>query len=345
MEDLKLALLGFGNAAQAFAEMLMEKEEEIRQVYGRGVRVTAITAPSKGTILDSQGIDLKKVLADARSAGRFAEDTAGLCTRNTLQVIEQADCDAVCELTPLYIEDGQPAIDHIRRAFQCGKHVVSANKGPIAWAYDELKQEAEEKGLMFFYETTVMDGTPVFNLVEKTLKFCRVTEVSGILNSTTNYILEELAAGKEYGEILEAGKKLGFIEADPAMDIDGFDAAAKVTALLNVLMNAGITPADVDRTGIGDITAEDIRKAAERGKVIKLLCEGRRTENGIAARVKPVEVDQSDMLASIDSTTSVVSITTDLMGKLSVIEHQPDLRQTAYGIFGDVIRLLDGQQR
>ena len=153
------------------------------------------------------------------------------------------------------------------------------------------------------------------------------------------------AAGKEYGEILEAGKKLGFIEADPAMDIDGFDAAAKVTALLNVLMNAGITPADVDRTGIGDITAEDIRKAAERGKVIKLLCEGRRTENGIAARVKPVEVDQSDMLASIDSTTSVVSITTDLMGKLSVIEHQPDLRQTAYGIFGDVIRLLDGQQR
>lgn len=344
MRDLKLAVLGFGNAGQAFASMLAAKDAEIREKYGRGVRVTAIVTRSKGTIVDGNGIDLLKACGDIEACGRFADDTQGLCGLDAFDVLDTADYDAVCELTPLNIFTGQPAIDHIKRAFARGKHVVSANKGPIAWAFDALSAMAREKNCMFFYETTVMDGTPVFNLAEHTLKLCRVTEVSGILNSTTNYILEELAAGKPYDEILAAGKKLGFIEADPSMDIDGYDAAAKITALLNVLMAAHLTPDQVDRTGIGGITAETIRDAAQRGKVIKLLCSGKRLEDGrIQASVRPVEVERGDMLATIDSTTSVVSITTDLMGKLSVIEHAPEIQQTAYGIFGDVLRVLEGE--
>ena len=344
MGDLKLALLGFGSAGQAFARMLSEKEDEIRKTYGRGVRVTAIVTRSKGTVVDPSGIDLVKACGDIDACGRFADGTPGLCGLSAFDVLRDADYDAVCELTPLNIFTGQPAIDHIKAAFARGKHVVSANKGPIAWAFDELSAMAAEKGCLFFYETTVMDGTPVFNLVEHTLKLCRVTEVSGILNSTTNYILEELAAGKAYEDILAAGKALGFIEADPSMDVDGYDAAAKVTALLNVLMKAHLTPDKVDRTGIAGITAETIKEAAGRGKVIKLLCKGGLTEDGsIQASVKPVEVDRNDMLAAIDSTTSVVSITTDLMGKLSVIEHAPEIQQTAYGIFGDVLRVLEGE--
>lgn len=341
MEELKLALLGFGNAAQAFAELLLEKDEQIRRVYNRGVKVTAVTAPSKGTILSSRGIDLKRALADVRAFGRFSQDTEGFCRADTFQVIEEADCDVVCEMTPLNIATGQPAIDHIRQAFRRGRHVVTANKGPVAWAFEELKSCAEENGLQFFYETTVMDGTPVFNLVEDTLKFCRVTEVSGILNSTTNYILEELAKGRMYDDILQSGRALGFVEADPSMDVEGFDAAAKITALLNVLMRAGITPEAVDRTGIGGITEEKIREATARGKVIKLLCKGSLADGNVRAWVKPVEIDRTDMLASVNSTTSVVSITTDLMGTLSIVEHEPDLRQTGYGVFSDVIRVLD----
>lgn len=341
MNDLKLALLGFGNAGQAFARMLCEKQQEIEAAYGRGVIVTAIATNSKGTIVDDAGIDLIKACTDVEQRGKFASETRGLCDLTTFEVIEQADYDAICELTPLDIFTGQPAIDHIKAAFARGKHVISANKGPIAWAFDELSAMAEAKGLQFFYETTVMDGTPIFNLAEHTLKFCKITEVSGILNSTTNYILEELAAGKEYDAVIEAGKKLGFIEANPAMDIEGYDAAAKVTALLNVLMKAGITPDDVDRTGIEHITVEDIKAAAGRGKVIKLLCRGSLVDGEVQASVKPVEVEQCDMLASVDSTTSIVSITTDLMGKLSVIEHAPEIEQTAYGIFGDVIRVLE----
>lgn len=344
MKDLKLALLGFGNAGRAFAKMLTDKMPEIRQCYGRGVLVTAVSTGSRGAVINEDGIDLRKAWTDIENTGAFAADTPGLCSLDSLQVIAQADCDAVVEMTPLNIFTGQPAISHIKSAFEKGCHVVSANKGPIAWAFDELKAMAEEKGLCFFYETTVMDGTPVFNLTEHTLKFCKVTEVSGILNSTTNYILEEMALGKEYDAILEAGKKLGFIEADPAMDIEGYDAAAKVTALLNVLMHAGITPEDVDRTGIEHITVADIEEAADRGKVIKLLCRGTLEGGRVKASVKPVEVDRGDMLASIDSTTSVVSITTDLMGKLSVIEHAPEIEQTAYGVFGDIVRVLDAEK-
>ena len=341
MNELKLALLGFGSVGQAFSKMLVEKQEDIKAAYGRGVIVTAIAGRSKGNIIDPEGIDLLKVCADVEATGRFDPETKGFCQIETMDLVAQADYDAICEMTVLDIFTGQPAINHIKTAFDRNKHVVTANKGPIAWAFDELDGIAKEKGLGFFYETTVMDGTPIFNLVEHTLKLCKVTAVSGILNSTTNFILEGLAAGTPYDEIMEEGRRLGFVEADPTMDTHGYDAAAKVTALLNVLMRAGITPEDVDRKGIEDITVEDIQAADARGKVIKLLCEGRLEDGKVVASVKPVEVDKTDMLASVDSTTSVVSITTDLMGKVSVTEHAPEIEQTAYGVFGDVLRVLE----
>ena len=357
----KLALLGFGNAGQAFAEMLLEHEEEIDAAYGAKVIVTAIATGSRGNLMwnpagsgetceardgsacsgSDGGIDLRRALADARSAGgKFTDETA-LTSMTTMDMVEQADYDILVEMTPLNIRTGQPATDHIRGAFRRGKHAVTANKGPVAWAYRQMRDMAKEAGVRFCYETTVMDGAPVFNLAEHTLRLAKVTEVSGILNSTTNFILEELAAGAEYEDIMKRGREMGFIEADSAMDIEGYDAAAKITALLNVLMDAGMTPDQVDRKGIEDITAEDVREADSRGKVIKLLCRGWRDEDGVVrASVRPSEVDRSDMLASIDSTTSIVSITTDLMKKLSVVEHQPEIRQTAYGIFGDVLRVI-----
>ena len=345
MKTLKVAMLGFGNAGSAVGRLLADKHDEIMEKYDCDVKVTAIVTGKRGSVVDPEGIDLSKV-CKAGATGAFPEDIRGLGAVSALDVVKNADYDLVCEMTPLNIFSGEPAITHIKEAFGRKKHVITANKGPIAWAYDELSQMAAENGCMFFYETVVMDGTPVFNLTEHTLKMCKVTEVSGILNSTTNYIIEELAKGRDYDSIMESGRRLGFVEADPAMDIEGYDAAAKVTALLNVLMKAGITPDMVERTGIENITADDIKKAASRGKVIKLLCSGKLEDDGrVTASVKPVEVEMGDMLASIDSTTSVVSITTDLMGKISVIEHAPEIEQTAYGVFGDIIRVVEGIQQ
>jgi len=340
VKQKKLALLGFGNAGQAFAEMLLKKHDKIKEKYGYDVIVTAIATNTKGNLINPAGIDLTKTLSDLEKCGKFCNEDE-LTDMTTLQIVAEADYDVAVEMTPLNIFTGQPAIDHIETAFGRQKDVITANKGPAAWKFSVLKKMAEDKGCKFFYETTVMDGTPVFNFVEKTLQLAEVTEVSGILNSTTNFILEEMAAGTPYDDIMQRGCELGFVEADPAMDIEGYDAAAKITALLNVLMDAGITPDMVERKGIEDITVEDIKAAESRGNVIKLLCKGKKNADGtVVATVKPEEVPKSDMLASIDSTTSVVSITTDLMKKVSVVEHQPEIEQTAYGVFGDLLRVL-----
>lgn len=336
----KLALLGFGNAGQAFAKLLMEKHDEIIEKYGFDVMVTAIATNSKGNLVCADGIDLAKALSDLEESGKFRDENC-LVDKNTLEIVSEADYDVLVEMTPLNIFTGQPAISHIETAFSRRKDVITANKGPVAWNFSQLSKIARDNNLKFYYETTVMDGTPVFNLVDKTLMMAKVTEVSGILNSTTNFILEELAKGAEYDDIMSRGRSMGFIEADPAMDIEGYDAAAKITALLNVLMEADITPDMVDRKGIEDITVEDIKAADKRGNVIKLLCKGIRDEKGnVKASVKPEEVPKSHMLASIDSTTSVVSITTDLMKTVSIIEHEPEIEQTAYGVFGDLLRVL-----
>ncbi len=344
MNRLKLAILGFGNAGQAFAQLILAKKEQIQREYGMDLCVVAITTKSRGCLLDEEGIDLEKACTDLKNQGTFDKAWDCYTLVESIDVAKTVDYDVLIELTPLDIFSGQPAIDHLKSALNRGKNVITANKGPIAWAFKELKELAQAKKALFYYETTVMDGTPIFNLYDETLRMCQVLEVSGILNTTTNFMLEELAKGKNYDEVLTEGKRRGFIEADPTMDIEGYDAAAKLTALLNVLMDANITPPDIDRKGIEDITAEDIEAARVRGNVIKLYCRGRRVDGKIVGEVKPIEVSKADLLSNIDGTSSVVSIVTDLMGKLSIVEHDPEIEQTAYGIFSDLLRTIKNLQ-
>lgn len=373
MRTLKIAMLGFGNAGRAFARILLDKHQQIKQDYGCDIQTAAIVTGSRGTLLSpagfpadavpsqippesdgqdvtsqgaisqgvtSQGIDLAEAIRQIEEDGRFDENSPFFSRLTALEVVDRADYDVIIELTPLQLFTGQPATDHLRRAMKRGKHAITANKGPIAWAYDELAALAEEQKVQFYFETTVMDGTPVFNLVDETLKYCKVTEVSGILNTTTNFVLEELAKGRPYDEVMEEGRRRGFVEADPSMDMEGWDAAAKTAALLNVLMKAGITPREIDRTGISEITAADIDAAASRGCLIKLLCHGTIQNGKVIGAVRPTEVPKDDLLSHIDGTSSVVSITTDLMGKLPIVEHDPELLQTGYGIFSDLVRII-----
>lgn len=341
MKQLKLALIGFGNAGRAFTSMLMSKQTDIRTLYDCEILVTAIVTATRGTLVCDEGIDLAAACADIENNGHFDKNSTGFCQKNAMEVIAEADYDVMCELTPLNIKTGQPATGHILAAIARKKHVITANKGPVAWHYDEILRAAEEANVKFFYETTVMDGTPVFNLAEKTLKLCQITEIKGILNSTTNYILDEMAKEVPYEEIIARGRKRGFIEADMAMDTNGYDAAAKLTVLMNIFMNANMTPDNVCRKGIDEVTAQNVFEAAAQNKKIKLICRGRKTADGFEAAVRPEMVDNSDLYASVDGTTSVVTLTTDLMGTISVVEHEPEIEQTAYGIFSDMLRILD----
>ncbi|MHC1721716.1 MAG: homoserine dehydrogenase [Aminipila sp.] len=340
MKTLRLGLLGFGNAGRAFAKILEDKKQEIIDSMDCEIIVTGITTGSRGSLYNPDGIDLIKACSELEEQGSFNKAGKDYSQMTSMELVETGEYDVIVEMTPLDIFTGQPATEHLRKAMERGKHAVTANKGPIAWYYNDLKKLAEKMNVQFYYETTVMDGTPIFNLKDETLKFCKVTEVNGILNTTTNYVLEELGKGKAYDEVIAEGKKIGFVEADPSMDIEGWDAAAKVTALLNVLMDADITPRDVNRTGIENITVEDIKEANAQGKVIKLLCKGTLDNGQVIASVKPTLVEQGSLMSVIEGTSSVVQITTDLMGKLTIIEHDPDLVQTGYGIFSDVLRIV-----
>ena len=340
MRTLRLALLGFGNAGKAFAKILYDKHQEIQDTMGCNVVVTGIVTGSRGALYNPEGLDIKKAWEEIEENGCFDREGKDFSEFDSMQMAKEGEYDVICEMTPLQIFTGEPAASHLRIAMERGKHAVTANKGPIAWYYKELKALAEEKGVQFYYETTVMDGTPIFNLKDETLKFATVTQVEGILNTTTNYVLEELAKGKEYDDVIAEGKRIGFVEADPSMDIEGWDASAKITALLNVLMDAGINPKEVDRKGIEDITVEDIKAAESRGKVIKLMCRGTIEDGKVKASVKPEEVEKGSLMSVIDGTSSVVQITTDLMGTLTIIEHDPDLVQTGYGVFSDVVRII-----
>ena len=222
------------------------------------------------------------------------------------------------------------------------KHVITANKGPIAWHYRELRDLAKKQGVQLCYEATVMDGVPVYNMAQETLRGCKITEIKGILNATTNFILTEMEKGVSYEDAIEEGRRQGFVEADPSMDLDGWDASAKLTALMNVLMDETITPMDIDRIGISGITKEDLDKAAAGGKKIKLLCHGYLKDGKAIGEVKPTLIDKNDMAAIMDATMSYVTVNTDLMGEVTVVEHafEPEIDHTAYGVLSDLLKIL-----
>lgn len=331
MDKIRIALIGYGNVGKAFADMLLRRADYIRDTFGTEPVITAICTASRGACIRPEGIDTKNLTDDMFDSGIDA-----------FGVIDSGEYDVMVELTPINIMTGMPATDHVRKALQLGKHVITANKGPIAWHYRELRDLAKEKGVCFCYEATVMDGVPVYNLAQKTLMGCKITEISGILNATTNFILSEMEKGVSFDEAVEEGRRQGFVEADASMDIDGWDASAKLTALMNVLMDEEITPMDIRRTGIGGVTSEDIRAAKAQGKRIKLLCRGWIEDGKPVGVVEPTLVDEGSLATTMEGTASYVTINTDLMGGVTVVEEpfEPEIDHTAYGVLSDLIRIL-----
>lgn len=340
MKKINVALLGFGNLGQSVARILLEKKEEIEKVYNTTVSVVAITTKTRGNLVDAWGIDLERVLGNIQETGVFPKASETMLQRNALDVAEAVEYDVLVEMTPLEYATGRMATDHIMAALKRGKHVICANKGPLAWHYKEIEALAEKNGCKFLFESTVMDGTPIFSIVRENLQMCKVTEIKGILNSTTNYILQGLEHGKTAKEVVAEGKKRGFIETNPKNDVEGHEAAAKMAALVNVLMGADITPDDIEVTGIEDITKEDIDKAAAKGNVLKLICRAYEKNGEIYVKIAPEEISKLNAYATVTGTSQVISITTDLMGTMTIIEESPEMEQAGYGVFSDLLTII-----
>src|SRR5579884_4450790 len=314
---MKLALIGYGNAGRALARLLEQKRAAFP------FRITAIQTLRHGAAYDAAGLPLKP---------KFGPAAASIT-----EFLDRSGAELAVELTTLNPASGEPAIAHIRAAFARGKHVVTANKGPIAHAYAELREEARRAGVEFRFESTVMDGAPVFNLIRTNLPGVRVQGFTGVLNSTSKIVVQAMREGASFEDGVRQAQRMGIAEADASFDTDGWDSAAKTAVLANVLLEARRTPLDVDRRGIGRLTAERVRELATQRKTVCLVSRGRRTDDGVKLRVRAEVLDETDLLASVQGTSNLILFHTDLMGTVGTVSISPGVEQTAYGVFGDLV--------
>jgi len=343
--ELTLGLIGFGNTGRAFVRLLLAKRRELLTRYGVSFRVTGITTKTHGSAIDPEGLDCKRALRRVEAGKSIADLHVGLPLADAIDFIRRRPARILFELTPLNPWNGLPALDHVRVALQKGLHVVTANKGPVAVAYRELRHLAREKKLAFRFEGTVLDGTPVFNLVEKTLLGTQILGFHGILNSTCNLVLSEMEKGKSRESALKKARAMGVAEADASHDIEGWDSVAKTAVLANVLLDADIQPADVTRMGIGAVGPEDLKRAREKGKVLRLIGRASRTGQSVKARVAPELLDRSDPLSTAVGTTNALAIETDTMKELVLMERDPGVEQTAYALLSDLLAIATGPFR
>jgi homoserine dehydrogenase len=298
-----LILVGFGNVGRRFVRLLEECAGELRGVHRIDWRVVGIATARHGVARDLRGLDVARALelverGESLAAIDAPESGGGLLASLAASGVDLIDQVAgaaraagstrplvVVETTVLNIAAGQPAIDHVRAGLRAGAHVITANKGPVAFAYAELTELARASGRAFLFEGAVMDGIPIFNMVRKTLPAVRISGFSGVVNSTTNFIITAMENGREFAESLAEMQAAGIAEADASLDVDGWDAAAKASALANVLLDARMTPQRVERAGIAHLTGTAVRAAVARGNRLKLVARGERRGADVAVRV------------------------------------------------------------
>lgn len=338
---VRALMIGFGNVAQELSKIIGENRKRLGE-FGFDFVPVGIFTGSRGSIVDENGIDLGKALNDIRQSGAL---TSGAATPAPLEACKTLDYDVLLELTPLSIErKGEPAASHIRAALSRGISAVTANKGPVAFAHSDLADIAAKNNARFLFEATVMDGAPLFNMVSRCMKGCKITRFEGVLNSTTNYILSRMEEGLSMQEAAEEAVEAGIAEADPSNDIDGWDAAAKASVLARVFMEADITPLDVDRSGIRHVTKEMIKEAADKGKRLKLICRGERKERSARVSVGVEEFDKTNVIGGLSAFDSAICLESDFMAPSYMVQKNPTLRDTAYGILEDLLSIFTNEK-
>lgn len=343
--ELSLALVGFGNVARRFVRLLDEVSDRLDFTW----KLVGVSTRHHGSVIDAEGIDATRALSIVESAQSLDRLDGDPRERSGIDMIRQLtetladDCTdgrlVVIETTVLDIDRGEPATAHVRASLEGLAHVVTANKGPIAFAYDDLEELADSVDRVFFFEGAVMDGIPVFNLVRETMPAVMIEGFRGVINTTCNYVLTELERGLRFEDALGEMQARGIAEADPSLDIDGWDSAAKTAALVNVLMGGAITPHDVARTGIREVSPREVADAVTRGRRVRLVASASRHGGRLDARVEPELLDLGDPLASLGGLENALYLHTDLLGDVGIVQRTSSLTQTAYALLSDLSRI------
>ncbi|MCP2520858.1 homoserine dehydrogenase [Candidatus Aminicenantes bacterium AC-335-A11] len=336
----RIALIGCGTVGQGFLEILNEKEKFLKKNYDFEAKIVGICDKLKGSIIEPEGIDLDKLLDILKRGERienYRKEEAGKIEAEYF--IDNVEADIMVEVTYTNLQTGEPATAYIKKAIQKGCHVVTSNKGPVALHYHELKKLAEKNNVYFKFEGTVMSGSPIFNLVESSFKGNEILEIRGILNGTTNFILTKMEEGLEYEQALKLAQELGYAEADPTADVEGYDAVAKIVILSNVLFDGKIKPQEVEREGITGISKEDVLNAKEMGYRYKLIASAKKENGEIIASVKPERIPLTEPLANITDIINALCFKLDLLGEVIIQGPGAGRKETGYAILSDILNI------
>lgn len=334
-----ISLIGFGVVGKSFVEVVREKQDYLKQKFGLEINIVAINGRSRGSVFDPDGLDLDILLSNFEKTGTLESYPKGKKGLSSLETITDTNADIVVEVTITNIETGEPSLSYVKTALGHGKHVVTSNKGPATLAFKELQSLADKNGVQFKIESTVLSGTPAINFATENLAGHKISGVKGIINGTTNFILTKMEMGGNYEDALREAQELGYAEANPAADVEGWDAVAKIMILGNAILGGELKVGDVQREGITGVTQEDVIFAKSQGRRIKLIAEAYIKDGEVRAKVGPESINVNDPLASVSGTLNALTVTTDGLGSITVIGGGAGGVGTAHGLLSDIIAI------
>ena len=329
-------MIGYGIVGQSFTKLLLSKLVDLYNLYGMKPRIVACV-DNKGSAIDTSGLDIQRLLEIKKNKGTVGEYYRNKSSQlDPLQIIENIDAEIVIELTPTNLKDGEPGLSHIMSAMKYSKNVITVNKGPLSVAFPSLIELANYNGIMFKFSGTVGGGTPILEFAKRCLKGDRIVSFKGILNGTTNFILSKMEEGLTFKEALKDAQIKGYAETVPSLDIEGFDAAAKLVIMANWLMGMKVALEDVNRIGITQVKTQEVSKALEQGNAIKLIasCENKKLV------VKPIEVSKLDPIC-VNGTLNSVTFSLEYAGNQTIIGRGAGGIETASAVLRDMIEIRE----
>ena len=334
-----IALVGFGHVAHGLCKILLEKRDLLKREHQFEFEIVAVSTRSRGTMFHPAGLSLSYLNYLTQNVTPFVENVKDWDAED---MIRESNATVVIELAHSNLVDAEPALTHCRTAFKTGKHIISANKGPAALAYSEMKTLARKRGCAFLNEATVLSGTPAISFFRNSLKGNLVSGVRGILNGATNFILSEMESGSGYDEAIQQAEKMGYLEADKTADVNGTDTQAKLAILANELFDLTIDLADISREGISAITQvhiEDARREGKRWKLVATLSTG---GDKTVAQVMPEKLALSDPLTQVNGSMNAITFSTDLIGDVTITGPGAGGNETGYAVLSDLLTLNTG---
>ena len=339
MPHYRLSFIGFGNVARALVRLLERKRDLLKEKHDITYSVTGIATGRHGFAVNPDGLDPQQAV-ELVETGKSISALSSFPVHDSIAVIQNSSSDVMFENSPVNTQTGQPALDHIRLALNLSQHAITANKGPVVHGYRELTALAKSKAKAFRFESTVLGGAPVFSVFREAFPLAELSSFKGILNATTNIILSRMENGESYEDAVKYCQSVGVAETDPTNDVDGWDAAIKVAALVTVLMDTPFTPQQVNPTGIRGISSEMIADARANGKRYKLVCSVEKVGDKVNASVAPQLVDSTSPLYGMINSSTGVTFRTDVLPDYSITVTEREGMsggpvETAYGLFAD----------